>query len=200
MRHIKCWTICVRPHSALLDKITQLEKKKELFDVSAEWEAKLEIQKLRDEVEVHKGKQDVLFIRQLAYSYQYKAASYLSLGKDPTKRYLLAHEQMSNQKSADPSKLRALEELFDPSYEAIDVDLLVKEVRDIGAKYNHPTELADGACVDKPYMEKAIDDALSNKRITEDVAKSAKVLLNVVDKLATDYVYGVAPHDLLKSK
>lgn len=142
--------------------------------------------------------QSLLLIRQLAYSYQYKMATIFNIGADPEKRFLTNHLKLA--KKISPIELQKIRDLFDPSYDDDDIDVLVKNVRHLGVNLSHPTTYSDGIMpMDKVGMDAVINDACDAGLIPQHVAKSAKKLLNVVNTLCTDPNYLDRTCELLDS-
>jgi hypothetical protein len=146
-----------------------------------------------------KSEQSLLLIRQLAYSYQYKLATIFGVGKDHTKRYLMTHEQVANNKTVDQTKMQTIHVMFDPSYDETDVGLLVKDIREIGVHLSHPAVILDVAITDKAAMGKVIDAALANNLITPSQEQAAKKLLNVVHTFTVNSSYPTINTPLLSS-
>jgi hypothetical protein len=112
-------------HSFLRDRIFTLER--ELFDIK---------NKLKQELVIQESDlRTLLLIRQLVYSYQFKAASFLEIG-NPNRRYMFTHQSIALHESANQTKLRMVEDLFDPTFTSIDVEILVRQIREVRIIFN----------------------------------------------------------------
>ena len=149
----------------------------------------------------------LMVMRQLATSYQFRAATILGYGNAPNRRFMVTHEQLQQSNKIDSAKLTQLEITFSD----LDANLVndnigqdIREIRNIGVDTSHPALLiADDGNEYSPTEEDlraVVDELCSTGRVQPYLRSCAHGLIsNIVRCSADPLVQDLVGNDLLKN-
>ena len=149
----------------------------------------------------------LMVMRQLATSYQFRAATILGYGNAPNRRFMVTHEQLQQSNKIDSAKLTQLEITFSD----LDANLVndnigqdIREIRNIGVDTSHPALLiADDGNEYSPTekdLRDVVDELCSTGRVQSYLRSCAHGLIsNIVRCSADPLVQNLVGNDLLKN-
>jgi hypothetical protein len=154
-----------------------------------------------------KDKRNVMAFRQLATSYQFRAATILDHPSKPEQRFMLTHAVLRKAKTTDSSVMLELESRFstrDSQLTGEEIENKIKLIRGTGVSTSHPTKLlaADGSeyTPTAQDLEDLVHDLCDRELVMPALRSCAMALLdNIVSTASHPIVQSLVGTDLLKS-
>jgi hypothetical protein len=158
----------------------ELEESKKFRKELTERVLRLELQ-----VDTATNKHNTLILRQIATSFQHKAAKYCGVGT-PGRQYCVTYDNLMNSKKGDAIKKNEVTTLIhDKGFDETDFSFFLQELRLIGTSGAHPATTYSGRTPNYDELTDIIQRLPEAGEITSNVKNDALKILELVQVLSS---------------